>query len=263
MTAAAALAAVAAVALTLGACGGGGGERRETITVFAAASLTEAFGELAEAFEERHPGVTVRFSFAGSATLRTQALEGAPAGVFASASPEEVEALASAGLVIEQRMLAMNTLVVAVAESATAFIASFEDLAEPGVRLVLAAEDVPAGRYARQALSLADADGAFGPGFDTRALANVRSNEPSVRVTLAKVELGEADAAIVYASDLGAAADGVRAVAIPERFQVPAEYRIALLSESAMARAFVAFATSDEGMATLARHGFAPAGVTP
>ena len=248
----AAAGALAVAALSLGACGDGE-EPSETITVFAAASLTEAFGELAAAFEAEHPGVTVRLSFAGSATLRTQILEGAPADVFASASPDEVAALEAAGLVVEERALATNTLVVATGEHG---IAAFEDLAEPGLRLVLAAEDVPAGRYARESLALAGSD------FAERVLANVRSNEANVRATLAKVELGEADAAIVYASDLRAADEGIRAIAIPDRFQVAAEYRIALLSERDGARAFVAFATSSEGMATLARHGFT-VGVTP
>ncbi len=254
---------IAAAALLLAACGGDG-ERRETITVFAAASLTDAFGELAAAFEARNPGVTVRVSFAGSATLRTQVLEGAPADVFASASPDEVEALEAAGLVVEAQALATNTLVVAVAEETVQEVGAFEDLAGPELRLVLAAAEVPAGRYSRESLMLADADGIYGPGFATRVLANVRSNEANVRATLAKVELGEADAAIVYASDLaGGAPEGVRAVAIPERFQVAAEYRIALLSEGDAARAFVAFVTSPEGMAVLAWHGFAPVGVTP
>lgn len=255
----AAAGALAVAALGLGACGDGE-EPTETITVFAAASLTEAFGELAAAFEAEHPGVRVRLSFAGSATLRAQVLEGAPADVFASASPEEVAALDAAGLVVEERALATNTLVIAAGQDG---IETFEELGEPGLRLVLAAEDVPAGRYARESLALADADGALGPEFARRVLANVRSNETNVRATLAKVELGEADAAIVYASDLRAAAGNVRAVAIPERFRVTAEYRIALLSEGDGARAFVAFATSPEGSATLARHGFEAAGVTP
>ena len=248
-------AAVATAALALAACGGSD-EPRQTITVLAAASLTEAFGELAEAFEAANPDVDVRLAFAGSATLRTQVIEGAPADLFASASPDEVAALAAAGLVLEERPLAGNALVVVVAEDASDRIGGFADLAEPGLRLVLAAENVPAGRYARESLALAGAD------FAARVLANVRSNEANVRATLAKVELGEADAAIVYASDL-AAADGVVAVAIPERFQVAAEYRIALLAESEAARAFLAFATSPEGAAVLARHGFEPVGVAP
>ncbi len=249
----AAAGALAVAALGLGACGDGE-EPTETITVFAAASLTEAFGELAAAFEAEHPGVTVRLSFAGSATLRTQVLEGAPADVFASASPEEVAALDAAGLVVEERALATNTLVIATGQDG---IETFEELTLPGLRLVLAAEDVPAGRYARESLALAGTD------FAERVLANVRSNEANVRATLAKVELGEADAAIVYASDLRLADAGIRAIAIPERFQVAAEYRIALLSESDAARAFVAFATSPQGMATLARHGFGAVGATP
>ena len=249
----AAAGALAVAALGLGACGDGE-EPTETITVFAAASLTEAFGELAAAFEAEHPGVRVRLSFAGSATLRTQVLEGAPADVFASASPDEVAALDAAELVVEEHALATNTLVIATGQDG---IETFEELTLPGLRLVLAAENVPAGRYARESLALAGTD------FAERVLANVRSNETNVRATLAKVELGEADAAIVYTSDLRAADAGIRTIAIPERFQVAAEYRIALLSESDAARAFVAFATSPQGMATLARHGFTAVGVTP
>ena len=249
-------AAVATAALALAACGGND-EPRQTVTVLAAASLTEAFSELAEAFEGSRPDVDVRLAFAGSAALRTQVLEGAPADLFASASPDEVAALAAAGLVVEQRALARNALVVVVAEDASARIGDFAGLAEPGLRLVLTAEDVPAGRYARESLALA------GTEFAARVLANVRSNEANVRATLAKVELGEADAAIVYASDLRAANADIRAIAIPERFQVAAEYRIALLSESDGARAFVAFATSPAGTAMLARHGFGAVGATP
>ena len=244
----------------LAACAGGDGGRRETVTVFAAASLTDAFRELANAFEAANPGAAVRLSFAGSATLRAQALEGAPADVFASASPDEVEALGAAALVVEQRGLAGNRLAVVVAEGAE--VGEFADLARPGLRLALATEAAPAGRYAREAIARADAEGVFGAGFAERVLANLRSNEASVRAALAKVELGEADAAIVYVSDLGAAS-GVRAVAVPERFQPAAEYRIALLTENEAARGFFEFATSSAGMAILARHGFESLRVAP
>ena len=255
------LALFAIAALVATGCGGGADESggpRGTVTVFAAASLSDAFAELATAFEQQHPGVNVRLNFAGSATLRTQLLEGAPADLFASASPIEVEAIAAADLVLEQRPLATNELVIA-AVSRSERISTFADLAAPGLRLVLAAEEVPAGRYARDALALADSEGAFGPNFADRVLANVRSNETSVRAALAKVELGEADAAIVYATDLAAAQNAaVREIAIPAQFQVAVEYRIALLKDSESARAFMDFATSTEGAAVLARHGFDP-----
>ena len=255
----AALAAAAlALALTAWACGG---ESRETVTVFAASSLTDAFTELGEAFAAAHPRAAARFSFAGSAALRTQALEGAPVDVFARASPDAVEALAAAGLVVEQRALAGNRLIVAVAEGAD--VGTLADLAAPGLRLALAAEAVPAGRYARRALALADGADGFPPDFAARVLANVRSHEPNVRAALARVELGEADAAIVYASDLARAGATVRAAPVPERFQAAADYRIALLREGEAARAFLAFALSPEGAAILARHGFAPAGEGP
>lgn len=252
-------AALALAAIAATACGGGA--PRETVTVFAASSLADAFRELGDAFGTAHPRMAARFSFAGSATLRTQALEGAPADIFASASPDEVEALAAAGLVIEQRALAGNRLALAAAEGAP--VASLADLAAPGLRLALAAEAVPAGRYARRALALANGADGFPPDFAARVLANVRSHEPNVRAALARVELGEADAAIVYASDLARGADGVRAATLPARFQVAADYRIALLREGEAARAFLAFALSPEGTAILARHGFTPAGDAP
>lgn len=255
---AAAALALAVLATATGACGG---ESRETVTVFAASSLTDAFTELGEAFEAAHPRTAARFSFAGSAALRTQALEGAPVDVFASASPDEVEALAAAGLVVEQRALAGNRLVVAVVEDAA--VDTLADLAAPGLRLALAAEAVPAGRYARRMLALANGADGFPPDFAARVLANVRSHEPNVRAALARVELGEADAAIVYASDLARAASNVRAAPVPARFQAAADYRIALLREGEAARAFLAFAVSPEGAAILARHGFAPAGGAP
>ena len=253
---------LAGMAFAVVACGGEDGGQSDglsgTVIVFAAASLSDAFAELAADFEDEHPGVDVRLNFAGSATLRTQILEGAPADLFASASPAEVEAIDAAGLVVEQRPLVGNTLAVASARRRET-VSAFADLAEPGLRLVLAAEEVPAGRYARAALALADADGAFGAGFAERVLANVRSNETSVRSALAKVELGEADAAIVYASDLTAAGAGtVLTIPVPPEFQVPVEYRIALLSDSAAALAFLDFATSSEAATVLARYGFAP-----
>ena len=144
-------------------------------------------------------------------------------------------------------------------------LGSFEGLAEPGLRLVLAAEAVPAGRYARQSLALASAHGAFGADFAERVLANVRSNEANVRAALAKVELGEADAAIVYRSDLATATSkNVRTVALPERFQVAAEYRDRAPLRQPRQRARSSPSRHrPEGAATLARHGFAAAVVTP
>ncbi|MBH76833.1 MAG: molybdate ABC transporter substrate-binding protein [Dehalococcoidia bacterium] len=250
----------AVIALSLLHCGGS--PNHHTITVFAAASLTEAFEDLAEAFQAQHPNVTVRLSFSGSTVLRTQVLEGAPADVFVSASPDEVATLDAAGLVIEAETFAENTLVIAVHKGASSVI-SFADLAKRGVRLVLAAETVPAGRYARQSLALAATNDALGSEFAAQVLANVRSNEANVRAALAKVELGEAEAAIVYTSDLESASNNVRSIAIPEQLQTPVEYRIALLSNNQFARSFIAFTTSPLGKATLQKHGFKRARGTP
>src|SRR5690606_30421719 len=131
----------------------------------------------------------------------------------------------------------------------------FEDLASDGVRLVIAGPEVPVGAYAREAIALADAS--LGGGFADRVLRNVVSEEANVRAVLTKVELGEADAGIVYATDAAVAGDAVEAYRIPKEFAAPAEYVIATLSDAPSAAAdFVAFVLSEEGQAILERHGF-------
>jgi molybdate transport system substrate-binding protein len=171
------------------------------LTVFAAASLTDAFGRIAEAFEAAHPGVTVAFNFAGSQALRTQIEEGAAADVFASANFAELETLIASGHITAEdgQFFAGNRLVVIVPQDNPAEIESLADLARPGVKLVLTAEEVPVGRYARQALDNLNAQ--LGADFAVSVLANVVSNEDNVKQVVAKVSLGEADAGIVYSTD--------------------------------------------------------------
>ena len=231
--------------------------RAETLRVFAAASLTEAFGELAAEFERAHPGVRVEVSFAGSQVLRTQIEQGAPADVFAAADPVHTEALVQAGLLGPTRVFATNRLVVAVPAEGSR-VGRLEDLALPGVHVVLAGPAVPAGRYAAQALSLLAATGRYGPGFEARVLANLASQETSVRAALARVALGEADAAFVYATD-AAATRAVRALEIPESCNVTAEYPIGVVARSpaaARAREFVELVRGEAGQAVLRRPGF-------
>ena len=232
----------------------------QTLTVFAAASLTDAFTEIGAAFDATNPGVTTTFNFAGSQALRTQIEEGAPVDVFASASGKEMETLVTGSFVgadVSQVFLT-NKLVVILPENNPATLEKLEDLANPGIKIVLAAEEVPVGKYARQALDLMDAS--FGTGFKDKVLANVVSNEDNVKQVVAKVQLGEADAGIVYVSDVVAAPE-LKSIEIPTDLNVIAKYPIAPLvkSENAdLAAKFIEYVLSVEGQAVLAKWGFAP-----
>ena len=242
-----------AAALLLGACGGEAD--RATLAVYAASSLTEAFRELETVFEQAHPGTDVAVTLAGSQVLRIQIEQGAPADVFASADPEHLHALVDAGLVREGRVFANNELAVIVPSDNPAGIESFEDLLRAR-RLVLGTPDVPVGRYAREAL--AGADSLVRPGFEAAVLSNVVSEESNVRLARAKVELGEADAAIVYLTD-AAGSDRVRTVPIPDPMNVHAEYLIGVVERagrSPLADAWIDLVLSAAGRAVLERHGF-------
>ena len=230
-----------------------------TLTVFAAASLTDAFTEIGNNFQAANPNVTVTFNFAGSQALRTQIEEGAPADVFASASGKEMEALVTGSFVTAEssQIFLNNKLVVILPTANSAGIDSIEDLATAGIKIVLAAEEVPVGRYSREALD--KMNGVYGSDFKDKVLANVVSNEDNVKQVVAKVQLGEADAGIVYTSDAVAAPELVT-IEIPTDINVVAKYPIAPLVESAnaeLAQAFIAYVLSDEGQAILQKWGFA------
>jgi molybdate transport system substrate-binding protein len=226
------------------AADGVGGE----VVVLAAASLTDAFTALGERFEAAHPGAAVVLSFAGSQSLATQIIQGVPADVVASADVAQVQRVAAAGLVRGRTAtFATNRLAIAVEAGNPRGVSGLADLADPGLVLVLAAPEVPAGRLAARALAAAGVE------------VTPASLEVDVRAVLAKVELGEADAGIVYASDLVTAGPSVEGVDVPEAADVRASYPIAVLAEApnpAGAAAFVALVLSAEGQAVLAQHGF-------
>jgi molybdate transport system substrate-binding protein len=231
-----------------------------TLTVFAAASLTDAFTELGKNFEAANPGVTVTFNFAGSQSLRTQIEEGAPADVFASASGKEMDILVSGNYVASDtpQIFLTNKLVVILPADNPAAIATLDDLANADMKLVLAAEEVPVGRYSRESFVLMDT--AFGNDFMSTVLANVVSNEDNVKQVVAKVQLGEADAGIVYTSD-SVAAPGLKSIEIPAELNVIAKYPIAPLVNSEnteLAQVFVDYILSAEGQAILEKWGFGP-----
>jgi molybdate transport system substrate-binding protein len=252
----------------------------ESLTVFAAASLTEAFQELGTLFERGKPAAKVIFSFAASSLLRTQIEQGAPADLFASADREQMEPLARAGLVQKPLDFARNRLAIVTPAAnpgqgerrvrprrgTTGRLALAvrrpQDLARAGLRLVITAEVVPVGRYTRQALAKMSAPGAFGSEFQPAVMRNVVSQEPNVRGLLTKVTLGEADAAIVYVTDALAAGDQVRVVPIPVRYNETAVYPVAIVARSphaAAAARFLALLRSKTGRAILKKRGFEPA----
>ena len=229
-----------------------------TLTVFAAASLAESFRAIERAYEAEHPGVNIEINVAGSQLLATQLLEGANAQVFASADKPQLDRVDVEFMLDSRREFASNRLVIVV--PAGSAIEDLFDLTEPGVRVVLAGESVPAGRYARQALQRVPVDSVDLLGAVER---NVVSNETDVREVVAKVRLGEADAGIVYATDVLGDAK-LEARELPVGAEVRARYELAVIVENsrgplrATAIEFVDFVTSPAGQAILVDHGFGP-----
>jgi molybdate transport system substrate-binding protein len=227
-----------------------------TITVFAAASLRDVFSELGAVFEKEHPGVKAQFNFAGSQELRTQIEQGAPADVFAAADTSHMDAAHRAGMVDAPELFATNDPVIVVPADNPGKVESLADLATVK-RLVIGASQVPIGIYTLQILQKARAQ--FGEDFPARVQARVVSRELSVRQVLAKVALGEADAAIVYRTDARSSGGKVRIVEIPPELNVVALYPIATVSRApnaGLARAWVGLVTGPAGQAALEDAGF-------
>jgi molybdate transport system substrate-binding protein len=234
-----------------------------TLNVFAAASLTEAFTDVAGMLERSHPGLVVRFNFAGSQQLALQIEQGAPADVFASADQRWVNYVQEKGLVVgETRIFARNRLVLIVPRTNPARINNLKDLVRRGTKIVMAAEAVPAGKYSREVLDkLAGAEG-FPAQYQQRVLGNVVSQEENVKSVVSKVQLGEADAGWVYRSDVTPSVSRyVRMFEIPDDYNVIARYPIAALKgahDVDAAREFIDLVLSEEGQQVLQRHGLLP-----
>jgi len=237
---------------------------RQTLTIFAAASLRDAFGSLRDEFKQTHANVDIAFNFAGSQDLRTQIEHAAPADVFASADKKNMNELSLASKVGAPAVFARNEPVVVVAKESAASVASFADLAKVK-RIVLGAPDVPIGRYTGQILD--NASKSLAADFRQRVEANVVSRELDVRQVLNKVVLGEANAGIVYRTDASSAKGKVSVVSIPPELNVIAEYPIATVSgapHAEVAAEWVKFVLSPAGQALLQQAGFiAPAGPPP
>ena len=244
---------LAVVALALAGCGGddepSGGSTATPgeIKVFAAASLTAAFTEIGQRYTAANSGTKVTFNFAGSQALATQIQQAAPADVFASADIANMDKVTD--LVGTPRNFASNQLQIVVEKGNPRNVQGLDDLANPDLKVVLAAPDVPAGRYAAESLAKA--------GVTVEPV----SEEDNVKAVVTKVSLGEADAGIVYVTDVTAGGDKVQGVAIPEELNVLATYPIATVKASKaqeQAQAFMDQVLGAEGQQVLKQYGFLP-----
>jgi molybdate transport system substrate-binding protein len=233
------------------------------LTVFTAASLTGAFGEIGQLYENE-TGINVAFNFDGSQALRTQIENGAYADVFASANNRQMNALRSLGLMNNSSVSVFtnNKLSLIIPRDNPAEISSLSDLAKPGLKIVIGTKDVPVGDYALQIINKLGNDSAYGPEYKEKVLANIISQETNVNYVVTKVALGEADAGFAYVSDVTEDLSGkVDKIEIPDEYNIIAEYPMGMLNESkypAEAEEFMDLVKSDEGRAVLEKYGFAP-----
>jgi molybdate transport system substrate-binding protein len=236
------------------------GARQDKITVFAAASLTEAFNAAAPAFTKK-TGITVTFNYGGSDTLATQIKQGAPADVFASANLGQMKIVRDAGLVAgAPKTFAKNRLVMISPKGAAMKFASPADLAKPGAKVVLAAATVPVGGYARATFGKLNGTAGYPSDYPAAVEKNVVSNELDVKAVVTKISLGEGDAGVVYSTDVTSTlAPKLDTVPFPAAVAPDIEYPLAALknaSNSKGARAFVDYIVSPEGQAFLKARGF-------
>ncbi len=258
------LATVLCAALVLPVSAAAPKEQSPTLTVFAAASLTDAFKEIG-AIYEADSGIPVTFNFGASTQLRTQLEQGAAADVFASADQAQMDRARAAGVIAGPDVtFVTNRLVVITPANNPAGIQSAADLARPGVKLVTVAPEVPIGVYTQNMFEKMSQIEVFGADFKDRANANIVSREPNVRQVVAKIQLGEGDAAVVYKSDVTPqAAPQLQAIDIPDHLNTLATYPIALVNGGPQIEAgggFVGLVLSPIGQGVLERWNFVPVG---
>jgi molybdate transport system substrate-binding protein len=237
------------------------------LTVFAAASLTDAFKAIGEQFGAANTGATVRFNFAGSDQLATQITQGAPADVFASANTAQMNVVIKSGEVISgtQRTFVRNRLIVVYPKDNPGQLATLKDLANPGLKIVFANKSVPVGGYSLTFLDKASKLPEYTKAYSPTVLENVVSYEENVKAVLSKITLGEADAGIVYTTDAATIKDGsIGTLDIPDNLIRIASYRMAAIKASKnaeLAQKFVDYVLGPEGQHILVEHGFiSPAG---
>lgn len=235
----------------------------DELTVFTAASLTGAFGEIGEMYENE-TGIHVAFNFDGSQALRTQLENGAYADVFASANMKQMNAVRESGLMNNSSVaiFTKNKLALIVPKDNPANIRNLTDLARPGIKIVMGTKDVPVGDYALQIIARLGNDSAYGPDYERDVLANVISQETNVNYVVTKVALGEADAGFAYVSDVTQdMISKIDKIVVPDEYNIIAEYPMGMLMESKYpgeSLVFMDLVMSDEGRAVLEKYGFAP-----
>ncbi len=240
--------------------GCGTSEDEQQLTVFAASSLTNAFEEMQHDFEQEYPDIKLTMNFAGSQVLATQLGQGAEADVFASANEIQMDVAIEEGVISgEPVVFARNQLVIIVPDENPANIQQPADLANSGVKLVLGVESVPIGEYSRIAIESMDQSGEYGPEFLQKVKGNVVTLESNVLQIVAKIQLGEADAGIVYRTDVTEDLTGdVSIVEIPIEFNVEAVYPVAAVQagNQELVRLFIDYLLSSSGQSVLASYGF-------
>jgi molybdate transport system substrate-binding protein len=247
-----ALVALAALAVLMATVQAASAQQKPSgeITVFAAASLTESFDAMAKQFQKKYPGVDVRFNYDASSNLATQINQGAPADVFASADADNLQKTIDAGTVTPPPLVfAKNRLEIAVEKGNPKKIKSLADLQKSGLVVVLCADQVPCGKYAAESFAKAG------------VTVSPASKEENAKATLSKVSIGEADASIVYVTDVKAAKGTTSGVKIPDKVNVIATYPVGVVKASqnaTAAKAWVKFVRSKEGQAILRKFGFLP-----
>jgi molybdate transport system substrate-binding protein len=222
-----------------------------TVVVFAAASLKDAFDQIGKQFEQANPGVSVKFNYAGSSSLATQIKQAAPADVFASADTTNMDTVTNDNLASDPKNFASNTLEIMVGAGNPKHIKSVADLANSDVKVAVCASDVPCGKYTQEIFNKAS------------VTVHPVSEETSVSSVVTKVTLGEADAGVVYTTDVKAAGDKAAGVAIPANQNVTAEYPIVALKDAPNkdgATAFINYVLGSAGQKVLQSFGFKPAG---
>ncbi len=254
---------LALIAVLVLASSAGLAEEPKEITVFTAASLTGAFGEIGQMYKNE-TSIIVVFNFDGSQALRTQIENGAYADVFASANKKQMNSLKNGGLMNNSSVVVFtrNKLLLVVPKDNPAKIGNLSDLAKPGLKIVMGTKDVPVGDYALQIISNLGNNSSYGPDYKTKVLANVISQETNVNYVVTKVALGEADVGFAYVSDITEdLANKVDKIDIPDEYNIIAEYPMGILLESRYpteSQEFMDLVISDEGKAVLERYGFAP-----
>ena len=253
--------------LLLAACGGTSSSLPPTPTpsiatlnVFAAASLTESFTQIATKYHQAHPNIVIKLNFNGSQILEQQIANGAPSDVFASADQANMMKALDAGLVDSSEVFVKNRLVVIIPANNPGDISSLKDLARKGVKIDIEASNVPAGKYSLQVLDNMAKSPDFGPTYESAVKANFVSQETNVKAVVQKVQLGEADAGFVYRTDVTTAVSNkVKIIDIPDNFNVIAQYPIAVTKNSAHAadaQAFVQYVLSMDGQDVLEQFHF-------